>query len=183
MLLALNDRLQSEMRRAHYDGAPGVLTSALVWLAAAAICYFVGTYQGVWSLLIGGAMIYPIGSLLTRFWVTPEPVTSPNPLNQLAGASTAWLIACCIMAYGLYHLRPELFFPAMMVTIGCRYAVFATVFGLKVYWALGLALVIASLLSFFLWVPPSISALAGGLLELVFAYILFSGAKRFAAAV
>ena len=58
MQLALSDRLQSEMRREHYDGAPGVLTSAVVWLSASAICFIVGTFQGVWALLIGGAMIY-----------------------------------------------------------------------------------------------------------------------------
>ena len=180
MHLALNDRLQSEMRREHYDGAPGVLTSALVWLSASAVCSLVGTFQGVWALLIGGAMIYPISSLLTRVFVKPEPAASPNPLNQLAGASTVWLIACCIMAYGLYHLRPELFFPAMMVTIGCRYAIFATLFGLTVYWVLGLALVIASSLSFFLWLSPPFAALVGGLVELAFTYVLFRGARRFA---
>ena len=183
MQLVLHDRLQSQVRREHYDGAPGVLTSALVWLSASGVCFLVGTLQGVWALLIGGAMIYPISSLLTRVWVKPDASASRNPLNQLAGASTVWLIACCIMAYGLYHLRPELFFPAMMATIGCRYAVFATIFGLTVYWVLGLALVIAAFLSFFLWLSPPISALVGGLVELAFSFVLFRGAKGFTAAV
>ncbi|MCG8454726.1 MAG: hypothetical protein MI919_00485 [Holophagales bacterium] len=175
--------MQSEIRRIHYDGAPGVLTSALVWLSSSATCFLVGTPQGVWALLIGGALIYPISSILTRFWVKPQGPPSPNALNQLAAASTIWLIACCLMAYGLYHLRPELFFPAMMLTIGCRYAVFATVYGLTVYWVLGLSLVVAAFLSFFLWLSPPISAMAGGLVELVFAYIIFGGARRFATAV
>ena len=179
MKLALNDGLQSDMRRVHYDGAPGVLTSALVWLSSSVVCYWVGTLQGVWALLIGGALIYPISSLLTRFWVKPEAAPLPNPLNQLAAASTVWLIACCLMAYGLFHLRPELFFPAMMLTIGCRYAVFATVFGLTIYWILGLALLVASFLSLFLWLPPALSAMAGGLLELIFAPLIFRGAKKF----
>ena len=183
MQLVLNDRLQSQMRREHYDGAPGVLTSAIVWLSASGVCFLVGTLQGVWTLLIGGAMIHPISSLLTRVWVRPDAVASPNPLNQLAGASTVWLIACCIMAYGLYHLRSELFFPAMMVTIGCRYAVFATIFGLAVYWVLGLGLMIGAVLSFFLWLSPPIAALVGGLVELAFAFVLFRGAKASAAAV
>ncbi len=183
MQLALSDGLQSEIRREHYDGAPGVLTSAFVWLAASAVCFLAGTLQGVWALLVGGALIYPISSVLARFWVKPRAASSPNPLNQLAGASTIWLVACCVMAYGLYHLRPELFFPAMMLSIGCRYAVFATVYGLKVYWVLGAALVAASFLSFFLWLAPPISAMAGGLVELAFAFFIFRGAKRFAAAI
>jgi hypothetical protein len=181
MQLALNDRLQSEIRREHYDGAPGVLTSALAWLTSSAVCFVVGPLQGVWALLVGGALIYPVSTLLTRIWVKPGAAPSPNPLNQLAGASTMWLIACCFMAYGLYHLHPELFFPAMMLTIGCRYAVFATVFGLKAYWVLGIALVAASLLSFFLWLAPPASALVGGLVELAMAFVIFRGAKAFAA--
>lgn len=182
MQLALNDRLQSEIRRAHHDGAPGVLTSALVWLASSAVCFMAGTLQGVWALLIGGALIYPISSVLARLWVKPQAAPSSNALNQLAGASTIWLVACCVMAYGLYHLRPELFFPAMMLAIGSRYAVFATVYGLTVYWVLGLSLMGAAFLSFVLWLPPPFSALAGGLVELVFAFVILRGAQDFAAA-
>ena len=182
MQLALNDRVQSEIRREHYDGAPGVLTSALVWVCSSAVCMLSGTHQGVWTLLIGGALIYPISSLLTRVWVRPQAAPTANALNQLAGASTVWLIACCVMAYGLYHLRPELFFPARMLTIGCRYAVFATIYGLAIYWVLGLALLAAAFVSFFLWLSPWMSAMAGGLVEMAFAVVLFRGAQRFAAA-
>jgi len=180
MQLALNHKLQSEMRREHYDGAPGVLTSGLVWLSSSGVCFLLGAPKGVWTLLIGGALIYPISSILTRVWVKPEASPSPNALNQLAAASTVWLIACSLMAYGLYHLHPELFFPTMMLTIGCRYAVFATVFGLTVYWILGFALVAASFLSCFLWLAPPLSAMIGGLIELAFAFVIFRGAKRFA---
>ncbi len=183
MQLALNDRLQSEIRRIHYDGATGVLTSALVWLTSSVVCFLAGTHQGVWALLVGGALIYPISSILQRFWVKPQKAPSPNALNQLAFASTIWLIACCFMAYGLYQLREELFFPAMMLTIGCRYTVFATVFGLRAYWAFGLTLVAASCASFFLWLSPPLSAMVGGLIELVFAGAFFASAKKFSGAV
>ncbi len=183
MQLALNDRLQSEMRRIHYDGATGVLTSGLVWLTSSVVCFLLGTPQGVWTLLVGGALIYPISSMLDRFWVKPREAPSPNALNQLAWASTIWLIACCIMAYGLYHLREELFFPAMMVTIGCRYTVFATLYGLKVYWAIGLTLIAASCVSFFLLLSPPLAAMVGGLIELAFVPAFFASAKKFSSAV
>ncbi len=182
MKLALNDRLQPEIRRIHYDGATGVLTSALVWLTSAVVCFLAGTHQGVWALLVGGALIYPISSLLQRFWVKPQEAPAPNALNQLAFASTIWLIACCFMAYGLYQLREELFFPAMMLTIGCRYTVFATVFGLRAYWAFGLTLIAASCVTFFLWLPPPLSAMVGGLVELVFVPAFFASAKKFSGA-
>ncbi len=178
MRLALDDRMQAGIRREHYDGAPGVLTSGLVWIAAAAVCFALGNKQGVWTLLIGGALIYPISTLLQRIWVQPIKDPPPNALNQLAGASTIWLIACCMMAYGLFHLRQELFFPAMMVTIGCRYTVFATVFGLRSFWILGLTLIAAGFASFYLWLAPWISALLGGVIELAFAGVFFASAKK-----
>lgn len=181
MQLALNDKLQSEMRRDHYDGATGVLTSGLVWLTASVVCFLAGTYQGVWTLLIGGALIYPLSTMLDRFWVKPRETSSPNALNQLAGASTIWLIACCIMAYGLYQLQEELFFPAMMITIGCRYTVFATIYGLKVYWVIGLTLIVASCVCFYLLLSPPLSALVGGLVELAFVPAFFASAKKFSA--
>lgn len=183
MRLALNDRLQSEIRRIHYDGATGVLTSGLVWLTSSVVCFLAGTHQGVWAPLVGGALIYPISSLLQKFWVKPREAPAPNPLIQLAFASTIWLIACCFMAYGLYQLREELFFPAVMLTIGCRYTVFATVFGLRAYWAFGLTLVAASCATFFLWLSPPLSAMVGGLVELVFAPAFFASAKKFSGAV
>ena len=183
MQLALNDELQSEMRRFHYDGATGVLTSGLVWLTSSVVCFLAGTPQGVWTLLIGGALIYPISSILDRFWIKTQKAPSPNALDQLAFASTIWLIACCFMAYGLYHLREELFYPAMMLTIGCRYAVFATIYGLKVYWAFGLTLIAASCASFFLSLSPPLSALVGGLIELAFVPVFFASAKKFSGAV
>jgi hypothetical protein len=42
-------------------------------------------------------------------------------------------------------------------------------------------LVAASFLSFFLWLAPSASALVGGLVELALSFVIFRGAKAFAA--
>lgn len=54
MRLTPNEEQQREMRHAHYDGAPGILVSGLVWIAAALVCYQFGINQAVWTLLIGG---------------------------------------------------------------------------------------------------------------------------------
>jgi len=91
-------------------------------------------------------------------------------------ASTIWLILCCVMAYGLFLLKPQLFFPAMMAVIGCRYLIFASIFGKSIFWMLGASLIIAANLTFFLAVSPSIAARLGGLIEMVFAIVVFSRA-------
>ena len=121
MQLSVSEEQQDEMRHAHFDGAPGILVSGLVWLTAALVCQLLGMHRAVWTLLIGGALIYPISAILTKVLGRPAKTSKANALNQLGMASTIWLILCCAMAYGLYLFQPTWFFPAMMVTIGSRY--------------------------------------------------------------
>jgi hypothetical protein len=176
MHIATTESQQHEMCLAHYDGAAGILVSGLVWLAAALVSVQLGVNNAVWTLLIGGAFIYPLGLLVTKALGRSAKTDKANALNQLAMASTVWLILCCVMAYGLFLLKPQLFFPAMMAVIGCRYLIFASIFGKSIFWMLGASLIIAANLTFFLAVSPSIAAGLGGLIEIVFAIVVFSRA-------
>lgn len=169
---------QDEMRFAYFDGAPGILVSGLVWLAAALVCYQLGIEKAVWTLLIGGALIHPMGVVVTRALGRPAKTSAGNALNQLAMASTIWLILCCAMAYGLFLLRPTLFFPAMMATIGSRYLVLASVFGRQIFWILGTSLLAGGGLAVFLAAPPAIAAGLGGLIEVLFSVLMFARASR-----
>ena len=98
--------------------------------------------------------------------------------DQLAAASTIWLILGCAMSYGLFLLKQELFFSAMMATIGCRYLIFATVFGRSVFWVLGLSLMVAANLAFFLSAPPTSAAAVCGGIEVLFALFVFYKAHK-----
>ena len=178
MRLASTEEQQHEMRHAHYDGAPGILVSGLVWLAAGVVCYQLGIHKAVWTLLIGGALIYPIGIIVTKAAGRPAKTNKGNAANQLAMASTIWLIVCCAMAYGLFVLKPALFFPAMMATIGSRYLIFASVFGRPIFWVLGVSLIVAANLAFFFAATPAIAAALGGLIEVLFAFLVFSKASK-----
>ncbi|WP_395010246.1 DUF7010 family protein [Undibacterium sp.] len=169
---------QQEMRHAHYDGASGILVSGLVWIAATLVCYQVGTHQAVWTLLIGGALIYPLSLLVTKALGRPATTSKANALNQLGMASTIWLILCCAMSYGLYLLKPELFFPAMMATIGSRYLVFASMYGNPIFWVMGICLIVAGTLSILTTISPSTAAAIGGLIEVLFALYVFAKASR-----
>lgn len=134
--------------------------------------------QGVWTLLIGGALIYPISVIFAKALGRPATTDKANALNQLAMASTIWLILCCAMAYGLFLLKPELFFPAMMATIGCRYFIFASVYGKAIFWVFGMTLMICAFLAFAFMLLPAISAGLGALIEIVFACLIFSTASK-----
>ncbi|WP_426192241.1 DUF7010 family protein [Massilia sp. DWR3-1-1] len=178
MKLAISEEQQREMRHAHYDGAPGVLVSALVWMAAALVCHRLGLKPAVGTLLIGGALIYPASALLTKALGRPARTGKDNALNQLGAASTIWLILCCAMAYGLYLSSPGVFFPAMMAVIGSRYLVFASMYGSPVYWLMGASLIVAGIGAGFAALAPAIAAGVGALLELVFAVFMLSRAWR-----
>ena len=178
MKLSITEEQQGEMRHAHYDGAPGVLVSGLVWLAATVVCYQLGINKGVWTLLIGGALIYPLSLIVTKTMGRPAKTSKANALNQLGMASTIWLILCCAMAYGLFLLKPELFFPAMMATIGSRYLVFASMYGRSIYWVMGVSLILAANLVFFAAVTPVVAAGIGGLIEVLFAFLVFAKAAK-----
>ena len=175
MHLTPTESHQTEMRHAHFNGAPGILVSGLVWIAAALVCRFIGIRQGVWTLLICGTLIHPLSLVVTKLLGRPAKTDKANALNQLAMASTVWLILCCAMAYGLYLLRPELFFPAMLATIGSRYLVFASVFGRSVFSVLGACLIAAAFVALFLTLPPVFVAGLGGVIEILFAFRVFSG--------
>ena len=176
MKLLITEAQQHEMCHAYYDGAPGVLVSGLVWLTSTLVCSLVGLHQAVWTLLVGGALIYPISIIVTKMMGRSAEISKTNALNQLVIASTIWLILCCAMSYGLFLLRPALFFPAMMVTIGSRYLVFASVYGKSIFWILGASLILAGTLSLFVAITPAISVGLGGLIEMVFASFIFSKA-------
>ncbi len=160
---------QSDMRQGYYSGATGILASAFVWFIAAGVAALVSPQKAVWALLIGGVFIYPLGLLICKLLDSRGSHIKGNPLGALAGASTFWLVFCLPIAYVLSAQKPALFFPAMLLIIGGRYLVFATIYGMRLYWALGLVLASAGFAMAALNVSALVSALAGSLIEIVFA--------------
>jgi hypothetical protein len=169
---------QSDMRNGYCSGAAGVLASALAWSVATGVAMFGSTQQAIWALLIGGALIHPMAVLLCKLLGARGAHASDNPLGQLAGSSTVWLILCLPLAYGLGLQNPAWFFAAMLLVIGGRYTVFATLYGLRLYWVLGLALAAAGFALTALNVEARFIALTGAAVELVFAGVLIAVHRR-----
>lgn len=163
--------LQLDMRRAYYSGALGVLASALAWSAATATAAFSSADRAIWALLIGGMLIHPVGVLLCRLFGASARHAKGNALGLLAGASTFWLIFSLPLAYGLGLQNPAWFFAAMLLIIGGRYLVFSTLFGMRLYWALGLTLAGSGVALTWMSAPASIVVAAGAVIELVFAAV------------
>lgn len=169
---------QSDMRQGYYSGATGILASALAWFVAAGVALLASPEKAVWALLVGGVFIHPVGLLLCKLLGSRGGHEKGNPLGLLAGASTFWLIFCLPIAYLLSTRQPSLFFPAMLLIIGGRYLVFATLYGMRLYWVLGLALAGTGMVLAPLNATAFAGALAGAVVEAVFGIICLASHRQ-----
>ena len=61
----------------------------------------------------------------------------------------------------------------MMVTIGSRYLVFATMFGPSIFWVMGACLIVAGIIALYAAIPPLFAASLGGMIEALFSFSVF----------
>ncbi|WP_310572258.1 hypothetical protein [Gemmatimonas sp.] len=169
---------QLEMRLAYFGGAPGMLTSALVWMTAGFVALRQTPERAVWALFIGGMLIHPLSVVLTKALGRSGTHGPHNPLGTLALATTFWMILCLPLAYGVSLHRIEWFFPAMLLVIGGRYLTFSTVFGTRIYWLCGGTLALAGYAAAAAKASPVIGAFAGAAIEAAFALVIFVRARR-----
>ena len=169
---------QADMRRGYLFGAPGVLVSGLVWLVAGGVAIVVGDRAAVLTLLVGGALIHPLGTLVEKALGRTGTHTKGNPLASLAGETTVVLLAGLVIALAVSTVRVEWFFPTVLLVIGGRYLAFQTLYGVRTYWACGATLCAAGVGLGVLAAPVSAGAFAGAAIEVVTAAVLFAQARR-----
>jgi hypothetical protein len=156
-----------------------MFTSAAVWLAAASTAWLDDPRRAVWVLFIGGMLIHPLSLVVCKILGRSGKHSPGNPLASLAFASTLWMIFCLPLVYGASLLRVEWFFPAMLLVIGGRYLTFDLLYGMRLFWAVGLALAVAGCLLGRANVAPAWAGFAGGGIEAVFAaVVLVSGLRE-----
>lgn len=173
---------QQEMRDAYAGGAPGMLTSAAVWLIAGIVALRLAPERAIWALFIGGMLIHPVSVLFTKVSGRSGAHRPDNPLGTLALATTFWMILCLPLAYGVSRLRLDWFFPAMLLIIGGRYFTFATLYGMRVYWICGAALAMAGYALAAANASPAIGAFTGAAIEAAFGAVVLIGVRRISVA-
>jgi hypothetical protein len=169
---------QADMRHGYCSGGAGILASALAWSAAAGTAALVSPGQAIWVLLAGGVLIHPAAVLICRLLGATGSHSKTNPLGSLAAASTFWLIFSLPLAYGLGQQKAAWFFSAMLLIIGGRYLVFASLFGMRLYWALGLSLAGAGFSLGLLGASAFLVAAVGAVLEFSFAVACLAQHRR-----
>lgn len=132
---------QLEVRRAFLGGFMGQLVSGLIWLASAAAFRAAGTRPAIWILVVAGMFIFPLTQLGLRLIGRPGTLSKENPFGAL-GMQTAFIVPLCLPVIGAAALyRIEWFYPAFMIVVGAHYLPFVTLYGMRMFAALGALLV------------------------------------------
>lgn len=169
---------QQDMRTGYLNGATGMLVSGLVWLTASCSVLLFSMQVSAMVLFFGGMLIFPLGMLVARAFGSPGKHSADNPLSSLAMESTILLFMGLIIAFVLLFSQPWLFYPVMLLTIGARYLLFQTLYGLKVYWLIGLLLMAGGAAGMFIQLPAYLTAGYGAAVEMVFSLVLFGTASK-----
>jgi hypothetical protein len=163
---------QQNMCAAYLHGYPGVVVSGMVWLVSAFLALNVSPGKAVWALLVGGVFIHPISILLNKILGASGAHAPSNPLGRLAMEGTLFMIMCMPLAYLLSFQKVDWFFQGMLLIIGGRYLHFATLYGSKLYWVLGIGLGLAACLLFAMHAPSHTTLLVGAAMEIMFGVVM-----------
>ena len=173
---------QQDLRHSFFAGATGLFASASVWLAAALVGTTKSPAAGMLTLFFGGMVIYPLSLLLCKLLGRSGRQRPDNTLVNLGMESTVQMLLGIAMAFALASFRIEWFFPAMLLVIGGRYLLFATLYGLKLYWVCGGTLIVAAGVLVSINAPVMWGAWVGAAIEFAFAAVFYPIGKRATAA-
>ena len=170
---------QGDMCNAYADGSVGILSSGLIWLFTSISAFQYGDAKAIWVLLVGGMLIHPISTLVSRSLGLNGVHSAKNYFGKAAMEGTVFMLMCIPLAFGLSLIHKEWFFQGMLMIIGGRYLTFSTIYGKKIYWFLGGILGISAFLLFKFNAPVLTSALTGSCVEIAFGiFMLINFRKR-----
>lgn len=169
---------QKDMRDAYFDGVPGVISSGVVWIMAGLAALILSPASGILVLIFGGALIFPVSVVLCKVLGRSGKHKKDNPLAFLAIEGTVWMLLSIPIAVGISLYKPEWFFPSMLMVIAGRYLTFNTLYGSRLFWLLSGFLIVSAIGLVIFHAPMYVSGLVGGLIELVFALVIYSRAIK-----
>ena len=176
--------LQTDMRIAYLGGGTGIIVSGIIWFISGLSGLYLTNEISILILFIGGVLIYPLGLLSAKFLnrkflnrIGKHQIN--NPLNTLATETTVILFVGFFISYSIFQLQNLWFYPVMLMTIGVRYLVFQSIYGMKLYWILGLFLIISGVFCLISNQPFHFGGITGGLIELIFGvFVTFKEMKN-----
>ena len=160
------------MRQAYISGIPGVFSSGIIWLLAGLAIQIHTDVAGMAALFFGGMAIHPASTFISRRFLNAPAANASNPLNKLALEITGFLFVGLLIAYAFSLNSSGMFFTTMLLIVGTRYLAFQTLYGIKLYWILGVSLVISGVLFLIaIDIPSFATCYIGGAIELLFTVV------------
>ncbi len=163
---------QREVRTVFIGGFWGQLVSSAIWLASAALGFWVTPRAAILTLVACGFFIFPATQLLLRLSGGRSSLSSGNPLNNLGMQIAFTLPMSMLLLVPVTEFRLNLFYPALMILLGAHYLPFAFLYGMRMFILL-CAILVSSGVAVAHYFPGSFS-LGGwicGLMLFVFAWI------------
>ncbi len=164
---------QADLRKAHVNGAAGVLVSGLVWIATGLTWRVAGPRDAFLVLFFGGVAIAPVAALLTRLVFKAPPPGIGRRREWIALATVPIILAGFLVAWRRFGVGSERAIPIVAIAVGLRYLTFRAMFGAREFLWLGGTFIATGAAA---WLVGSAlagaAALALGLVELAFAAAL-----------
>jgi hypothetical protein len=139
---------------------------------SAALAVWSGPRAAILALVVGGFFIFPLTEMLLRGLGKNTPLSADNSLRYL-GMQLAFVLPLSmplLVPVSLYRLT--WFYPGLMILVGAHYLPFVTLYGMRMFWALGSLLIGAGLLIAMYWSSTfSVGAWYTGATLLVFAVV------------
>ncbi len=126
---------QQDMQSVFLRGSVGQIVSGLIWLASAVLGTWVEQRLAIFTLVVGGAFIFPLTQLALRLLKHPSALPKGHPFNALA-MQVAFIVPFSLPLVGAATLWNEnWFYPAFMLLLGVHYMPFIFMYGM---WEFGL---------------------------------------------
>jgi hypothetical protein len=170
---------QREVRTVFIGGFWGQLVSSAIWLASAALGFWVTPRAAILTLVFGGFFIFPVTQLLLRLTGGPASLSKDNPLGNLGMQIAFTLPMSMLLLVPVTEFRLNLFYPALMILVGAHYLPFVFLYGMRMFIPLCAILVGSGVVIAYCFSGSfSIGGWICGLMLFVFAWI---GRARFQA--
>ena len=164
---------QRDMNNAYLGGATGVLASGLIWGVAGVIAVLVSNTARMLALFFGGMLIFPLSVVFSKLAKRTGKHAQNNALKHLAIENLGVLFVGLFLAFAVAQVNSNFFYPIMLLSIGARYLMFQTLYGLTAYWLLGGVLILAGALVLVFQLPFVYGAFIGSAIEMVFSLIVY----------
>lgn len=174
---------QVDVRRVYEGGFYGQLVSGAVWLVAAALGTWASPAAAIVSLMVGGALIFPLTTLALKMVGRATALPSGHPMAALATQIAFTVPVGFLVVLGATAHRTDWFFPAALLIVGAHYLPFVFLYGMRLFAALAGVMIFAGA-SLGLWIEAPFAT--GGWLGVVslvaFAFLLRANHHRMARA-